>query len=252
MEVLGRCSRFVEVLGRRWRLQWRFLDVARDLCRLLGIAGGCDGSSRSGAVAARADLLPLCRSAHPQVRQYAWPIASALHHMHSLGILHRDVKLENVMLTADHRVKLVDFGLCKAIGGGTTATLCGTPQYHPPEIRRGEPYSYPFDAWGLGTTLYALATLKYPQFGTHGELAPRAWRRLACRSRGLVHLLRGLLEPEAARRLRMEQVVQHAFLATAVPADCQALYDAVAGRGGRGVRIPLLGSLYAVLRGALW
>jgi len=57
----------------------------------------------------------------------------AINHMHSMGVAHRDIKPQNVMLTTDNQIKLIDFGLSKRMGGKKRMkTYAGTPLYMAP------------------------------------------------------------------------------------------------------------------------
>ncbi|WP_406673064.1 protein kinase [Nonomuraea sp. N2-4H] len=85
-------------------------------------------------------------------------VLDALRAAHATGVLHRDVKPENVLLADDGRVVLTDFGIAALeTEGGLTATggLVGTPAYMPPERLNGEPARPESDLWSLGATLYA-------------------------------------------------------------------------------------------------
>ncbi|KAM7347031.1 ribosomal protein S6 kinase like [Cochliomyia hominivorax] len=85
------------------------------------------------------------------VRLYLAEIALALDFLHNAGIIYRDAKPENILLTHDYHIKLIDFGLSKWLKLGlTTKTICGTFQYMAPEILRGEPYTHAVDWWSLG------------------------------------------------------------------------------------------------------
>ena len=89
-------------------------------------------------------------------------ICMALQYIHSLGILHRDIKSSNIYLTSNNTVKLGDFGISKVLQGSEAAmTVVGTPYYMSPEVCEGKPYSYKSDAWSLGCVLYELCTLKH-------------------------------------------------------------------------------------------
>ncbi|CAJ0931767.1 unnamed protein product, partial [Mesorhabditis belari] len=83
-------------------------------------------------------------------------IVSAVHHMHSREVVHRDIKAENVMFSAPGHVKLVDFGFSCHIAGSTElATFCGSPPYAAPELYRDKSYNGTMvDIWALGVLLY--------------------------------------------------------------------------------------------------
>src|SRR5690606_29035122 len=110
--------------------------------------------SRSLAEVIRADgPLPA-----PQVAAIGARVLDALRAAHATGVLHRDVKPENVLLADDGRVVLTDFGIATLESeAGLTATgnLVGTPAYMPPERLNGEPARPESDLWSLGATLYA-------------------------------------------------------------------------------------------------
>ena len=62
-------------------------------------------------------------------RFYAANVLLAMSHLHSLGIVYRDLKPENLLIDADGYVKMADFGFAKYIGNQKTFTICGTPDY---------------------------------------------------------------------------------------------------------------------------
>merc|ERR1719264_398797 len=72
-----------------------------------------------------------------------------------MGILHRDLKLENMLLDAAGRVKLCDLGWC-AFEADEPRGRCGTPQHLPPEALRGEAHTAKFDSWALGASMVQL------------------------------------------------------------------------------------------------
>eukprot|EP00996_Jenningsia_fusiforme_P000294 NODE_1244_length_1620_cov_25.314449_g1109_i0.p1 GENE.NODE_1244_length_1620_cov_25.314449_g1109_i0~~NODE_1244_length_1620_cov_25.314449_g1109_i0.p1 ORF type:complete len:438 (+),score=69.86 NODE_1244_length_1620_cov_25.314449_g1109_i0:128-1441(+) len=87
-------------------------------------------------------------------RFYGAEIALALDHLHSLNIVHRDLKLGNVLLGADGHALLTDFGF--ATSKPNPNTFCGTPSCMAPEIVRHEPYTKAVDWWSFGSVLYEM------------------------------------------------------------------------------------------------
>ena len=71
-----------------------------------------------------------------QAKFYACEVLLALQYFHSKGIIYRDLKLDNILLTLDGHVKVADYGLCKEEMwfGQTTSTFCGTPEFMAPEV----------------------------------------------------------------------------------------------------------------------
>ncbi|XP_076872337.1 protein kinase C delta type-like [Brachyhypopomus gauderio] len=98
---------------------------------------------------------------------YAAEIVCGLQFLHGKGIIHRDLKLGNVMLDGEGHIKLADFGICKEnISGRNLATsFCGTPQYMAPEIIRGNRYSFSVDWWSFGVLVYMMLIGKHPFTG---------------------------------------------------------------------------------------
>ncbi|XP_026779887.1 ribosomal protein S6 kinase-related protein isoform X2 [Pangasianodon hypophthalmus] len=98
-----------------------------------------------------------------EVRVFAAELGSALGFLHDFGIMHRDLKMENILLTDQGHVCLGDFGLSRRLERGEKAfTICGTIQYMAPEVLTGGPYSHAADWWSLGILLYTLAEGEFP------------------------------------------------------------------------------------------
>ena len=71
--------------------------------------------------------------------------------------MHRDIKPDNVMITDDDTVRLIDFGLSKVSRNKQLKTVAGTPYYMSPEVLNGS-YSKKADIWSLGVVLYTLVS----------------------------------------------------------------------------------------------
>ncbi|XP_065197716.1 calcium-independent protein kinase C-like [Sycon ciliatum] len=89
-------------------------------------------------------------------RFYSAQIACALLHLHRSGIIHRDLKLENVMLSSDGHIKITDFGGSKVTLGATTSTFVGTTEYMAPEMVRRTAYNASVDWWALGVLMFEM------------------------------------------------------------------------------------------------
>ncbi|XP_017397591.1 ribosomal protein S6 kinase-related protein isoform X4 [Cebus imitator] len=130
-------------------------------------------------------------------------------YLHDLGIMHRDVKMENILLDERGHLKLTDFGLSRHLPQGARAyTICGTLQYMAPEVLSGGPYNHAADWWSLGVLLFSLATGKFPVAAERDHVAMLAsvthsdYEIPASLNQGLSLLLHELLCQNPLYRLR--------------------------------------------------
>lgn len=115
-----------------------------------------------------ADELGEAPVAAERVRAIATDIAGALETAHSVGVVHRDVKPGNILITEDGRAKLADFGIAKsteALDHTMTGMIVGTPAYLAPERLGGEPATPRSDLYSLGVVLYEALTGDKPFSG---------------------------------------------------------------------------------------
>ncbi|XP_071680317.1 mitogen-activated protein kinase kinase kinase 18-like [Lolium perenne] len=161
------------------------------------------------------------------IRSRARDILLGLAHAHSAGVAHCDVKGRNVLIGADGRAMIADFGCARRVGSGIAGERAmgggGTPAFMAPEAARGETQGPAVDIWALGCTIIEMATGAAPwqRFAStvatlhhvafSGE-APELPRWLS--EEGKDFLGRCLLQ-DAGKRWTAEQLLKHEFVAAA-------------------------------------
>ncbi|KAM6997891.1 cGMP-dependent protein kinase 2 isoform 2-T2 [Tautogolabrus adspersus] len=94
-------------------------------------------------------------------------VLEAFDYLHTMGIVYRDLKPENLLLDAEGYVKMADFGFAKKIGRGKkTWTFCGTPEYVAPEVILSKGHDFGADCWSLGILIFELLTGNPPFAGS--------------------------------------------------------------------------------------
>src|SRR5215471_18887280 len=163
-----------------------------------------------GSLAARMAQSTLDRAT---ALKYLRGIAAGLDYAHARGVVHRDVKPANVLLTADDTPVLADFGLAKLMQGSSvksmTGVTTGTPAYMAPEQVTGSGVGPPADRYSLATIAYEMLTGVIPFDGealmellyaqVHREPAAPSRRNAALSTRVDAAIMRGLAKDPAAR-----------------------------------------------------
>ncbi|EEQ32339.1 protein kinase [Microsporum canis CBS 113480] len=95
---------------------------------------------------------------------YAAEVCLALKYFHENGVIYRDLKLDNILLSLDGHLKIADYGLCKEEMwyGSTTSTFCGTPEFMAPEILLDKKYGRAVDWWAFGVLIYQMLLQQSP------------------------------------------------------------------------------------------
>lgn len=197
---------------------WAWINEARRLARVrhpnvLAVHGANIHDGRAGLWAdwVEGSSLEAVIREHPPSRQralsWARDLADALIAIHAAGVIHGDIKPDNVMLDPAGRVVLMDFGAGGNVDLEDAPAGVGSPLFMAPEQLAGEPATPASDCYMLGVTVYRLLTGGYPltadslealrkRHREHGNLAPTR-RGLP---RDVYRLIRDLLDPEPGRR----------------------------------------------------
>ncbi|XP_030518805.2 phosphoenolpyruvate carboxylase kinase 2-like [Rhodamnia argentea] len=178
----------------------------------------CDSPDLHLAVAS-AGPLP-----EPEAARILSQLMCAVAHCHRHGVVHRDIKPDNILFDSRGRLRLADFGSAEVIGGDPAARLkgvVGTPYYVAPEVVEGREYGEKVDLWSAGVVLYVMLA-GFPPFNGESvaeifgavlranlRFPPRAFRSASATAKDL---LRKMLCRDVSRRFSADQVLRHPWL----------------------------------------
>lgn len=165
-------------------------------------------------------------------RFYSAEIALAISYLHSMGIIYRDLKPENVLLQSSGHIQLVDFGLSKENVTQTSEggfSLCGTPEYLAPEILTRLGHGKAVDWWSLGSLLFEMLTGLPPWYNKDRRILFHNIKHEPLSlpddlSEEAKSILQGLLTRDPLQRLGslggLDHIKQHPFFQTLDFAKC--------------------------------
>ncbi|CAF0981094.1 unnamed protein product [Didymodactylos carnosus] len=153
-----------------------------------------------------------------ETRIYIKQVIEGLQYLHGHGILHRDIKLQNLLLTENHDIKIADFGLAKKVEtrDEKNHTMCGTPNFLSPEIAMRSAHSFETDVWSLGILISTLLTGR-PPFDTENILSTLSrvakvdYELPSSLSEEAQDLINNILQKQPENRLTLAQVKEHPF-----------------------------------------
>ena len=151
---------------------------------------------------------------------YFIQVVNAVYYLHNNNIIHRDIKPENILIGANDKIKLCDFGWAKELTLENRSTFCGTVEYMAPEIVGSENYDYSVDIWSLGILLYELLYGHSPfkanntknvilNIKTH-ELTYDDKNKVV--SKSCKDLIQKLLDSNPQKRLKIKDILEHPFV----------------------------------------
>ncbi|KAK9763589.1 Serine/threonine-protein kinase [Basidiobolus ranarum] len=154
-----------------------------------------------------------------QARNFARQICSALEYCHKNSIVHRDLKIENILIADDGSIKLIDFGLSNLFSTRShLSTFCGSLYFAAPELLHARAYTGPeVDIWSMGIVLYVLVCGKVPFDDQNlpalhakikkGHVEYPTWLSSECK-----HLLSRMLVTNPSERATMAEVMRHVWM----------------------------------------
>jgi len=144
-------------------------------------------------------------------------VVSAIQYSHELNIAHRDIKLENILITKSGEVKVADFGFsCKV--EGLCQTTCGSKAFAAPEILQGQSYdAKKADVWSKGVALYAMVSgsLSFESSNVRSMVEQQLTKNISfpkeinseCKK-----LIQSMLESDVSKRATLSQIMESEYL----------------------------------------
>ncbi|CDW77080.1 protein kinase domain containing protein [Stylonychia lemnae] len=146
-------------------------------------------------------------------------VAGAVAYLHEEKIVHRDLKLENILIDDQNRIKIIDFGFSVRSDKKLQFT-CGTPHYMAPELAmKKDHYGQPTDIWAMGVMLFIMLTGRLPFYG---DFEDDLYRRIStgkfkfpndCKlSSQASNLIKKMLKVEPSKRIKAEKILDDPWL----------------------------------------
>ncbi|CAI5465125.1 unnamed protein product [Closterium sp. Yama58-4] len=183
----------------------------------------CPGGDLFERIKSRAQLT------EPEAASILRQLLVALIHSHSLGILHRDVKPENILLCSPascSSIKLIDFGVATVLPEGAQCNeAAGTPEYMAPEVY-DEKYGFGADVWGAGVSLYVMLSGIPPFWESTNRSLEQAIRnkklsfkhwKWADVSVEAKELISRMLEKDPSKRITAQEALAHPWITKLAP-----------------------------------
>ena len=153
-----------------------------------------------------------------EASMFFYQLIRGVEYIHKQNLAHRDLKPENLLLTKDHILKIIDFGLCHDFDGTKLLkTKCGSPSYAAPEILKGFPYNgFKSDIWCCGIILYGMLCGYLPFDGDNNQ---EIFRQIVqCNPEfppfledDSIDLIARILNPEPKKRISINLIKEHPF-----------------------------------------
>ncbi|OHT06526.1 CAMK family protein kinase [Tritrichomonas foetus] len=155
-------------------------------------------------------------------KRWFFQIILALRYIHDeLNVIHRDIKLENIMFDENDIIKIIDFGFSKdcqdSLPFAQHHTICGSPCYTAPEVFTGNAYSKMADVYSAGVVLYLMTAGKLPHFDNNitnlfAKIVKEPIEIPKYFSDDLTDLVQKMLQVDPKKRITIKEIIEHPWL----------------------------------------
>ncbi|XP_056108716.1 serine/threonine-protein kinase pim-1 [Rhinichthys klamathensis goyatoka] len=145
-------------------------------------------------------------------RLVMWQVTHAANVCSARGVLHRDIKMENLLINPETlEIKLIDFGCGDLLKESAYNQFCGTEDYCPPEFRtEGRYHGNPATVWSLGVLLFRMVCGHFPEPIELLAIYTGIWNQSGL-SHECCHLIQCLLQQDPSRRIGLEEILPHSW-----------------------------------------
>ena len=158
-----------------------------------------------------------CKLSDDTLKSLTKQLALAVEHLQNLHLIHRDIKLENILLDDSNQLKLCDFGCCTTVSDGKhDYSDVGTPWYQAPECGQAKGYTIFADNWSVGV---CVANLSFENKFDTQDTKCLEWIDNKCVDKQLQKVLRGLLKKDPLQRLTIGELLQSEWLTGQIDVD---------------------------------
>nr|XP_009858398.1 testis-specific serine/threonine-protein kinase 3-like [Ciona intestinalis] len=228
IKIINRTTAPQDFIERFWPRERDLMEVLQhdNVIQMFDIFSEANKIYMSLERATHGDLLDYVqlkgRLGEQETHKYFSEMCNGIKYLHGLQIVHRDLKCENMLLTAQNSIKIADFGFARKMSKSEISkTFCGSAAYAAPEVLRGVPYEgTSSDIWSLGVILFIMACALMPFRDTSlskilkdQKNTPNFPEKHKLNKR-YCHLVTNILRYDLKKRFSLQDILHHDWLTT--------------------------------------